>query len=81
MTAMMTRCPKCDSADIFMRESGVGWDPQISVNGVGFGMKATGDWVTYLCTNCGYFENYLTKADWLAKIKADPKKAEWKKAE
>ena len=52
-----------------------------SVNGVGFGMKPTDDWETYLCTDCGYFENYLTHADWLSKIKADPKKAEWRRPE
>lgn len=81
MDVMMTKCPKCESEKIFMRQGGVGWGVQAMVNGVGFAMKPTDDWVTYLCTNCGYFENYLTKKDWLAKIEADPQKAGWKKAE
>jgi transposase-like protein len=81
MEIKMIRCPPCDSENIFTRQGGVGWSSQILVNGIGFGMKPTDDWVTYFCPDCGYFENYLTKKDWLAKIKADPKKAEWYRPE
>lgn len=81
MEPKMTKCPKCSSDNIFVRRGGVGWGAQVMVNGVGFGMKPTGDWLTYLCTDCGYFENYVTQKDWLAKIQADPQKAEWQKSE
>lgn len=73
--------PEVRFPDIFTRQSGVGWSPQVMIHGLGFGMKPTEAWVTYLCTNCGWFENYITQAEWLAKIKADPAKAEWQRAE
>jgi len=77
----MTQCPKCQSTDVFVKNGdGVGFDVYLKV-GVDTGMRSTGDWATWLCTNCGYFENYLTKAEWLAQIKADPQAAGWRKAE
>jgi hypothetical protein len=48
---------------------------------MGIAMNSTSDWVTYLCTNCGYFENFITKREWLDKITADPQGMRWKKVE
>ena len=58
MEVKMTKCPKCNSSNVFTKKgSGVGFDAVIWV-GLGIGMKSTSDWVTYLCVECGYFENY-----------------------
>ncbi len=83
----MTNCPKCLSPNVFMSKTGVGWDQSLHVlmSGVLLGaaieaMEPTYDWETYLCTDCGYFENYVTDNDWLKKIKAGRSK-NWRKAE
>lgn len=76
----MYRCPKCSSEKMFMRARGVGTDTNLYV-GMGIAMNSTSDWVTYLCTNCGYFENFITKREWLDKITADPQGMRWKKVE
>ena len=77
----MVQCPKCSSGDIFKKHGeGIGWRNEIYV-GLGFGMQATKDWQTYLCTNCGYFENYLTNKDWLTKIKSNPQSTGWSRSE
>ena len=48
---------------------------------LGWGLRGTSDWETYLCVDCWYFENFLAKADWLAKIKTDPAGTGWRKVE
>jgi hypothetical protein len=74
-------CPKCMSDTVVVKERGVGPGVKLMVSGIGFGMRSTDDWVTHLCTTCGYFENYLTKRDWLEKIQANPSQAGWRKPE
>ncbi len=76
----MTICPKCQSTNVFVSETGVGWDPDLRVL-MGNTMIPTEDWETYLCTDCGYFENYLTDNDQLQKIKAGRGGEDWRKAE
>ena len=81
MEVKMTKCPKCNSSNVFTKKgSGVGFDAVIWV-GLGIGMKSTSEWVTYLCVECGYFENYLVHQDWLNKIKMEPEKHNWRKSE
>jgi Zn ribbon nucleic-acid-binding protein len=80
MEYKMAKCPKCNSIDVVQKHGdGVGWGPAIYV-GFGLGMQGTKDWESYLCTNCGYFENYLTNKDWLTKIKANPQSVGWTKS-
>ncbi len=43
-------------------------------------MVSTPEWKTLICTGCGYFENHLTKKEWLEKIKAGGWNS-WKRAE
>ena len=82
MEAKMTECPKCKSTNIFVRSPmGVGWGAFLKVGVSKNSMESTGGWATYLCTDCGYFENYLTQEDWLTKIKTDPQHAGWRKSE
>ena len=81
MRPTMGKCPKCLSENVFVKNGdGVGFDVMLKV-GLGFGMRSTVEWLTYLCTDCGYFENYLTKQDWLQEIKTNPKGTGWRKSE
>lgn len=80
MDAKMKACVKCKSDTVMVRHQGVGPGVKLMVSGVGFGMRSTEDWETYLCTTCGYFENYLTKREWLDKIQQSvPSKSGWQK--
>jgi hypothetical protein len=79
MESKMTQCPKCKSNDVFVCRKGVGWDVRVQVEMNG--MTPTANWTTYLCANCGYFENYVTEKEWLNKIKSDPKGMGWQKSE
>lgn len=58
---------------------GVGPGLQLMVMGDGKGMSSTKLWQTYLCLDCGYFENYLTDRKLLDKIKTNLAKSNWKK--
>lgn len=80
MDVKITKCPKCMSCNVFMKQRGVGWGKGLAV-GSGSRMSGPVNWVTYLCTSCGYFENYLTEQGWLAKIQADPQGLGWQKSE
>ena len=42
-------------------------------------MTPTRQWVTYLCADCGYFENYVTDKEKIAQIVADPSRSGWRK--
>lgn len=76
----MTTYPKCQSPNVFVSENGVGWDLYLQVL-TGDDMVSIGDWETYLCTDCGYFENYVTDNDWLKKVKAGRAGEYWHKVE
>lgn len=74
----MTTCPKCQSTNVFVCETGVGWDFNLGIRNDDI-QYPTEDWETYLCTDCGYFENYVTDNDQLKKIKAGHGGAGWRK--
>jgi hypothetical protein len=65
-------CPKCDSADVFMRRSGLKWrmaEPRIEIAYPGLVGKVKLSRIeAYVCAHCGYFETYLVNARALAKI-------------
>jgi hypothetical protein len=65
-------CPKCDSADIYMRRNGLKWrmaEPRIEISYPGLVGKVKLSRVeAYVCTHCGYFETYLVNPRALAKI-------------
>lgn len=75
----MTICPKCQSPNVFVGETGVGWDLNLGIL-IGDSPYPTEDWETYLCVDCGYFENYVTDQDQLEKIKAGHGGEYWRKA-
>jgi predicted nucleic-acid-binding Zn-ribbon protein len=73
-------CPKCSSHEIYTSDEdgeGFGGDESSSLN---CGLDSTDKWRTYLCANCGYYENYLTDKDMIANIVAQRRKMKsWKK--
>ena len=73
----MTTCPKCQSPNVFVCDGGVGWDVNLLVTATG--SMDTIEWETYLCTDCGYFENYINDNDCLQKIR-DGRWTDWRKA-
>jgi hypothetical protein len=44
-------------------------------------MSATSRWMTYLCLDCGYFENYVVDQEKLDRIRSNPEKSGWKELE
>jgi predicted nucleic-acid-binding Zn-ribbon protein len=63
------QCPKCNSATVHSQTGGVFYyNPTLHVHtgsmeqGVAF--------VSYICTTCGYFENYVIDPNKLAKVAA-----------
>ena len=73
-------CPKCGSHEIYTSPDdgdGFGGNESSSLN---CGLRSTEKWQTYLCANCGYYENYLTDRNLIADIIAGRKKmGGWKK--
>jgi predicted nucleic-acid-binding Zn-ribbon protein len=60
-------CPKCGSGNVFMKKEGV----RISDDGLRIptGMIVQhSPYISYVCTDCGYFENYIVDKPKLAEI-------------
>jgi predicted nucleic-acid-binding Zn-ribbon protein len=76
------KCPKCNSESIVMSANGggVGYGQKIYIS-LGLGMSATSRWMTYLCLDCGYFENYVVDQEKLDRIRSNPEKSGWKELE
>ncbi len=77
------KCIKCMSENVVVSKSehggSVGPGFTLSVMAEGNAMYATKLWQTYLCLDCGYFENYLTDNKILETIKANLAKSNWKR--
>lgn len=73
-------CPNCGSREIYasLDKGGIGEGFAIHVLDGG-GMVPTRKWQTFLCAQCGHYENYLLDEAKIAKIVEDPLKAGWKK--
>jgi predicted nucleic-acid-binding Zn-ribbon protein len=66
------KCPKCSSARVCYKEYALN---NITIDGRGV------DYVDYVCTDCGYFETYITDKNALSKIAAmADKSGDWKMA-
>ena len=71
-------CPKCGSAAVFTSDGpGVGWDVNLRLM-LKNGMTPDQGWTSYLCADCGFFENYVTNEDWLGAIRNDPASNGWR---
>jgi hypothetical protein len=65
-------CIKCNSSHVYVKEYELG---TITLNGNRIANES------YVCTDCGYFETYITDRDALGKIIARAEKlGDWKKA-
>lgn len=73
-------CQKCGSTEIYESLDGGGVGGREHALGIRNGAPlATYDWITYLCANCGFYENYLLDKKMLSAVVANPAKAGWKK--
>lgn len=65
-------CPKCSSSNIYFKPYAL---DKVTLDGKGV------DYADYVCTDCGYFETYITDRDALARIPVRAEKVgDWKKA-
>lgn len=58
-------CPKCESPNIYVKKNGVYAVKHYDLY-LDWGESSSYD--SYVCTRCGYFENYLTNISILKKI-------------
>ena len=65
-------CPKCGSTHVYFKPQAL---DKVTLNGRDI------EYVNYVCTECGYFETYITDQDVLGKIAVRAEKlGDWKKA-
>jgi len=63
-------CPKCDSANVYFKEFAL---DKVTLDGKNV------EYVNYVCTDCGYFETYITDKYVLSKIFTRAEKmGDWK---
>ena len=80
------KCPKCGSTEIYHcfpnNGGGIGWGDEYNYLRVKarWGGESTGQWETFLCAACGYFENYILDREILDEMIRDPK-SRWVKFE
>jgi len=71
------KCIKCGATTVYTQPNGIAWENQAGVYVKGLAWLAKPHPVdTYVCTQCGYFENYLPDKNILQKITESDK---WKK--
>ena len=85
MSLTQGSCPACSSRDVVVstaeRNGGVGPGLALSVMTDGKAMEGTGHWRTYLCLDCGLFENQLTDRKKLDAIRASLGRSNWRRVE
>jgi predicted nucleic-acid-binding Zn-ribbon protein len=65
-------CPKCNLSNVYFKEYAL---DKVTLDGRGV------EYIDYVCTDCGYFETYITSKDALSKIpRLAEKLGDWKKA-
>jgi predicted nucleic-acid-binding Zn-ribbon protein len=67
------KCPKCDSTNVFMNRSGVEWGDEGGWIDVWIGSPDSrsgkqSEYDSYICVDCGYFENYILDRDILHEV-------------
>ncbi len=74
------QCPRCNSREVYVSLDAGGIGAGFGIHVLdGESMAPTRKWQTFLCADCGYFENYLLDEEKIARIVEDPQKAGWKK--
>ena len=61
------KCVKCGSTTIYAQGNGVAGRNGVAVS-VGLSLDSTAV-ISYICTTCGYFENYFTDQRKLSEVK------------
>jgi hypothetical protein len=69
-------CPKCNAHEVFKLVDAMGMRDCRSLEKIDSGKVRT-SMESYVCTDCGYFENYIVDAAHLAAIKSG---GDWVKA-
>lgn len=66
-------CPKCNSSDVYFKPYAL---DKVTLDGKGVA------YTDYICTECGYFETYITDKDVLGKISIRAEKiGDWKRVQ
>lgn len=66
------KCPKCNSSNVYFKPYAL---DKVTLDGRNV------EYVDYVCTDCGYFETYITDKNMLSKIpKLAEKVGDWKRA-
>ncbi len=73
------KCPKCNSTNIYMNRRGIDWGSKSQWIEIWIGTpdsrtNSWSDFDSYVCIDCGYFENYILDHEALREIQA-----KWKK--
>jgi hypothetical protein len=79
-------CPKCGGENIYhcrVPKNSGGINPSedchyMFLHDV-YTWQLTVEWETYLCVDCGYFENYCLDRALMAKVTGNPQNLVWKK--
>ena len=67
------RCPKCNSTNIFSNSNGIdyggdSYSIELWIGSDNDRVNRQSDFTSYLCADCGYFENYLIDKDILWEV-------------
>lgn len=76
------QCSKCASERVYTSTNGIMMDTRLVLYiKQGKSWQPTKHWVTYLCVDCGYYENYLSDPDILTQIRDAAATLQWKKVD
>jgi hypothetical protein len=70
------QCQQCGSLAVVTSDQGIGWGSLLEITDKDGGSRSE-EWKTYLCVDCGLFENRVTSLSYLAAVKADPAGQGW----
>jgi hypothetical protein len=66
-------CPNCKATTIFMQKNGIQFGEADGVYIFASAAASVSKINSYVCTSCGYFQNFLAAPEMLAKISASDK--------
>jgi DNA-directed RNA polymerase subunit RPC12/RpoP len=70
------QCQQCGSRAVVTSAQGIGWGSLLEITDENGGDRSE-EWTTYLCVDCGLFENRVTSVSYLAAVKSDPARQGW----
>lgn len=79
-------CPKCGKRNVYRCYSQQGGGVSSSVDGPqllfvkdAYTWRMTKEWETFLCIECGYYENYILDKDLMVRLTVNSENSVWKK--